>query len=238
MHHSEINITAADLFCGAGGTSAGLLAAAKKLGINVNLFALNHWQVAITTHQLNHPQVRHAWADIEGIDPQRMIPGGKLDVLVASPSCTHHSRARGGKPVSDQKRSSADYVTQWAEELHPRDILIENVPEFADWGPLYPDDYPVVKLRNTPIPDRKGEQFNAFVSDLQALGYQTEWRILNAADYGDATSRKRFFLRASHGKIVWPTPSHPRSSWRPAREIIDFSVTGQSNCWSLSGRST
>lgn len=223
-------IFGADLFCGAGGTSTGLLQAAREVGMPMKLFALNHWQVALTTHGLNHPDVQHLWADIEGIDPRRVVPGGRLRVLVASPECIYHSRARGGKPINDQRRSSADYVLEWARGLQIDDILVENVPEFEQWGPLYPADYPVEKLQLRPIPERAGEEFRRFTGTLEGLGYRVEWRTLCAADYGDATTRTRFFLRARRngGAITWPTPTHPRSAWRAAREIIDWSVSGRS----------
>jgi len=202
--------------------------AARRLGIPLQLYAVNHCQVAITSHQLNHPRARHVFADIEGISPTQVVAGGRLRLLVASPSCTYHSNARGGKPINDQRRSSASYVTQWARELAPEDVLVENVPEFEGWGPLYPADHSDKKLQLRPIPERRGEHFRAFVADLQALGYRTEWRVLNAADYGDATSRRRFFLRASRGEIRWPAPTHSREQWRAAREIIDFDVPGTS----------
>jgi len=220
---------AADLFCGAGGTSTGLLLAARELGMDVRLFAVNHWQTAIVTHQLNHPGVQHLWADIEALNPREVVPGGKLRLLVASPECIFFSSARGGKPINDQRRSSASYVLDWARQLDIEELLIENVKEFERWGPIYPDDYPVKKLRLRPIPERAGEHFQQFVADLRALGYTVHWRVLCAADYGDATSRQRLFIRASkRGFVRWPLPTHSRSQWRPAREIIDWNMPGKS----------
>ena len=58
-------VRAADLFCGAGGTSTGLLRAVERLGRRVELLAVNHWQDAISTHELNHPGVRHLRGDLE-----------------------------------------------------------------------------------------------------------------------------------------------------------------------------
>jgi DNA (cytosine-5)-methyltransferase 1 len=109
-------------------------------------------------------------------------------------------------------------------------LLIENVPEFEQWGPL--DE------RNQPIKERKGEDFRAFVGNLRELGYQVEWRVLCAADYGDPTTRRRFFLQAARDgrPIVWPAPTHRDSrkpatpnnrhlpAWRSAAECIDWSL--------------
>ena len=225
---------AADLFCGAGGTSTGLLEAAKHLGLNVQLIAVNHWDVAIATHSLNHPNVNHFNSDLEKIDPLKVVPDGKLHLLVASPECTHFSKARGGKPMSKQSRASVKYILRWVGALDIENVLIENVPEFMDWGPLHR------KGPNTdkPIKNRKGEYFHRFIRKMQEHGYQVKWRVLNAADYGDPTTRKRLFIMARKGNApTFPEPTHgkvatdmfgTRPTWRPARDIIDWSIKGES----------
>lgn len=211
---------AADLFCGAGGTSTGLVRAAEERGVQLNLLAVNHWAVAVDTHTRNHPWAQHLCADLGSVDPSRVVPGGKLDLLVASPECTHFSVARGGKPCSDQSRASAWHAVHWLERLQVDEFLMENVREFETWGPL--------TRKGQPNKKKRGATFAAFVNALESLGYAVEWKILNAADYGDATSRKRLFLRASRRrKIVWPEPSHV-GRWRPAREVIDWGVESQS----------
>ncbi len=225
-------IRAADLFCGAGGTSAGLAAACRDAGLAVELLAVNHWDVAIETHTANHPWAQHRCESLDNVDPRKAIPGGRLNLLVASPECTHHSRARGGKPCSDQSRASAWHVLRWAEALYVENILVENVPEFLEWGPLGAD--------GRPMRSKKGELFRAFTDGLKALGYRVDYRILNAADYGDATTRQRLFVQARRGgkRITWPEPTHaPRGGrtlfgelrpWRPAREVIDWALPGKS----------
>src|SRR5690349_12052307 len=100
-------ITAADLFCGAGGTSTGLVRACEKMGFNLDLVAVNHWNIAISTHEKNHPYARHINAPIDSINPLDVFPKGRLNLLVASPECTHFSNARGGKPMTDQRRATA-----------------------------------------------------------------------------------------------------------------------------------
>ncbi len=222
-------IYAADLFCGAGGFSAGLLKAAARLGYQVKLLAINHWDIAIATHSLNHPGVEHLCENLDGVDPRKVVPGGRLDLLLASPECTHHSNARGGKPMSDQSRATAWHVLRWAEALYIENIIVENVKEFRDWGPL--DE------NGRPIKSMKGALYKQFIRSLRALGYKVEDRVLVAADYGDPTTRQRLFIRATRGKrIVWPTPTHRPASeardgqaiWRPARDIIDWSIEGES----------
>lgn len=213
-------VNVADLFCGAGGSSTGMVRAANSLGITIDLTAVNHWSVAVDTHTRNHPWARHHCADLASLDPNKAIGGDKLNILIASPECTHHSNARGGKPCSDQSRASAWHVMHWAERLNVDEILIENVKEFASWGPLNADGRP--DKRN------KGQTFEAFLNSLRSLGYKVEHAILNAADYGDATCRHRLFVRASRrGKIKWPLPTH-RGNWRAARDVIDWSLKGKS----------
>ena len=80
-------ITAADLFCGAGGSSTGLRLACEAAGVRHSLIAVNHWDIAISTHSKNHPESEHLCTDLNSIDPRKVIPGGKLDLLVASPEC-------------------------------------------------------------------------------------------------------------------------------------------------------
>lgn len=126
----------ADLFCGAGGTSTGAIEAAAANGYEVELTAINHWDVAIATHKANHPDANHKCTAIDNINPRDLYAEGELDLLWASPECTNHSAARGGRPINDQSRATAHCVTRWAEALMPRVILVENVPEFVDWGPL------------------------------------------------------------------------------------------------------
>lgn len=225
-------IHAADLFCGAGGTSAGLVQACHELGHNVALTAINHWDVAITTHTQNHPEARHYCQTLDALNPRELFKENELDVLWASPECTHHSVARGGKPINDQSRSTAWCVTRWAEALRPRVILVENVKEFRSWGPI--------GSNNRPLASKKGIVFQQWLRTLESLGYRVDYRVLCAADYGDPTTRERLFVMAVRGrlKIVWPEPTHAkrqqadlfanRLPWRPARDIIDFSIQGQS----------
>lgn len=229
-------IKAADLFCGAGGTSTGLVDAAARLGARLDLTAVNHWPVAVETHARNHPDARHLCESLDSIDPRKVCDG--LDVLWASPECTHHSRARGGKPINDQSRSTAWCVIRWAEALRPKWIGVENVQEFAEWAPL--------GAEGKPLKSRRGEVFTAWVNALRALGYTVEWRVLCAADYGAATTRTRLYVLARRdggkrgvGPIPWPAQTHAqrdvapslfgaRQPWRAAKDIIDWSVAGRS----------
>jgi DNA (cytosine-5)-methyltransferase 1 len=109
-------------------------------------------------------------------------------------------------------------------------VIIENVPEFLSWGPL--------DAAGRPIQNQKGKTFRAFISSLRSLGYTVDWKILCAADYGDPTTRRRLFIQAVKGRkrIMWPQITHIDGTenllgyqpWRPARDIIDWSIPGTS----------
>lgn len=225
-------IYAADLFCGAGGTSTGLRDACERLGAQLKLVAINHWELAIATHSENHPDAKHLCTSVDAVDPRKVVPGGRLQLLVASPECTHHSRARGGKPRNDQSRASAWLVLRWLELLTVDNVLIENVPDFITWGPLGANGKPLKK--------RKGEIFTAFIAALKAMNYNVDWKVLNCANYGDPTTRERLFIMARRGRkpINWPVPTHSADGaetlfgemkkWRAAREIIDWTLPGTS----------
>ena len=228
-----MNPQTVSLFCGAGGESLGKHLAFEELGIPVRdmtSHALNHWDLAVATHGLNFPWINVHQEDITAVTAAD-YGLDHINLLWASPSCIHHSRARGGLPKSDQQRSHAwEVVDRWLRVAKVDVLMIENVPEFQDWGPLDESDHP--------IKERKGEDFRAFVAALKGLGYAVEWKVLCAADYGDPTIRKRFFLQAVRDglPIVWPESTHrnPKKptglfdaalpAWRTAAECIDWSI--------------
>lgn len=226
MMHARRKMLVADLLCGAGGSSTGCLRALQALGLDMELVCVNHWPVAIATHEKNHPHARHYCQDISTVRPHLVVPEGYLDLLMASPSCTHHSVARGGKPTSDQQRSDPWHIITWLTELRVKRLIIENVWEFTNWGPVDP-------VTGKPIKERKGEYFRAWMEVIRKLGFEPEWRKLNAADYGDATTRQRFILMARNdGRAVsWPEPTHGKAAakpWRAARDVIDWNIPGKS----------
>ena len=211
-------------------------------------------------HEQTTTSEGHSWMQVKEITPGRK----KVDVFnisvaddesyvadgIVVHNCTHFSNARGGKPMSKQSRATVKYILRWASRLEIDDLLIENVREFMTWGPLHRTHSngchagesgacPAKKKchYNRPIESRKGEYFRRFITKLQTMGYKVEHRLLVAADYGDATSRKRLFICARKGKrpIKWPEPTHGKSNlfgqlkpYRTAREIIDWSDKGSS----------
>jgi len=229
-------IIAVDLFCGAGGFSEGLRQACRELGYDLKHAAINHWARAIETHERNHPDAHQYHSKVEQLHPPEVIDAlvdddvedvhaadVSVDLLVAGPECTHFSTARGGKPVNEQKRMSPWHVLDWLEKLDVDTFLIENVGEIQSWGPVEDGQ-----------PSRDGTVFDAWINALNQLGYSVEWTTLTAADYGDPTSRERFFLVGRQGgKATFPEPTHSDDDpelpdRRTAAEIIDWSDLGGS----------
>lgn len=217
-----------DLFAGGGGASLGIEMA---LGRHVDI-AVNHDPEAVALHTANHPSTRHLCGDVWDVQPREVCAGRPVDLLWASPDCTYHSKARGGKPHRDPtkatgRRGLADVVVRWAREVRPEWIFLENVEEFQDWGPLDENGKPVRAC--------KGQDFRRWVGEITAEGYNVEWREMRACDFGAPTNRKRLFVAAARGKaIVWPEPTHGpgRIPYRTAADCIDWSIA----CPSIFGR--
>lgn len=214
-----------DNFAGWGGVSTGIEWAT---GRSVDI-AINHNPAAIAMHKANHPNTKHYCEDVWQVDPKEVTGGHPVALCWLSPDCTHHSKARGGKPKDKNIRGLAWVAIRWAATVRPRVIMLENVEEIQDWGPL---------LKNgKPDPKQKGRTFKTFVNALKYQGYKVEWRELRACDYGAPTTRKRLFLiaRCDGYPIVWPEQTHgdPNSKavltgslkpWRTAAEIINWSL--------------
>lgn len=221
-----------DNFAGGGGASTGIEMA---IGRQVDI-AINHDIDAVRMHEVNHPHTKHFCESVWDVNPVEVCAGRPVGLAWFSPDCKHHSKARGGKPVEKNIRGLAWVVRRWVAMENwqrPKIVILENVEEFQDWGPLVvgPDG------NRYPCPKRRGRTFRQFVKMLKGYGYQVEWRELRACDYGTPTIRKRLFLvaRCDGMPIVWPAPTHgdPTSAavkagtlkpWRTAAECIDWSV--------------
>jgi|GEM_PF-759935 len=228
-----------DMFCGAGGATLGAHRAMARLkrslklrDVQIETVAINHWTLAVETHSANFPKSMHICNRVEAVSPREAVPGGVVHLLTAGPECTHHSKARGGKPKNDQSRASAWHIVHWCESLDVRSLIVENVEDFVTWGPLNVDGHP--------IEGTKGKTFLAWLNALESLGYRYEWRILNSANFGDPQTRERFFLVARKDglPIQFPDPTYSESGertlfgqmkkWRAVGEIVEWDVPGTS----------
>ena len=233
-----------DCFAGGGGASTGIEMA---LGRSPDA-AVNHNSEALAIHEANHPWTRHYQTDVREIDPLVITRGKSVGLAWFSPDCTFFSKSRGGKPIrlhGKKVRGLAWVVVNWARKARPRVIILENVEEFQDWGPVVhkvgSDGFPVFDESGSPwyvpCPKRRGQTFKKWVRRMEQAGYRVEWRELRACDYGSPTIRKRLFViaRCDGEPIVWPEPTHgkpespevlaaQRLPWRTAAEIIDWSL--------------
>jgi DNA (cytosine-5)-methyltransferase 1 len=217
-----------DSFCGGGGASEGIKMA---IGRDPDV-GINHDEEAVCMHQANHPNTKHYCKSIYRVDPEDVVREFKRPIGLAwfSPDCTHHSKARGGKPKEKHIRDLAWVVVHWAERAvwdgkRPRLICVENVEEFLDWTDLLPN--------GQPNPKTKGSEFKRWFNAMKKLGYSGRFDELRAHDYGTPTIRKRLFIvfRWDGHKPGWPEPSHgPKQAqpYRTAAECINWSYLGNS----------
>jgi len=210
-----------DCFAGGGGASVGIEMA---LGIPVDI-AINHDPQAIRMHKVNHPDTLHLTEDIFKVDLQRYVKGRHVSLMWASPDCTSHSKAKGGQPRKSGLRILPWAVYKHAKAILPDVIIMENVEEIQQWGPLDENGHP--------IRERLGEDYKKFISAMKGLGYIFDSRELVAADYGAPTTRKRWYaiFRRDGKDIVWPDQTNFKDSepkWKQCGEYIDWSDLGKS----------
>ncbi len=202
-----------DLFAGGGGWGL----AARRLGVEVH-YAINHSKVAIATHAQNFPSCVHHQGDAWKVRPRSVVGNDEIDVLFASAACTTHSNAAGGIPISKRVHMLGWCIARWIHDVRPRLILVENVVEWLKWGPLVQvrdANGRVVrdergKIVQRPNRAEEGTHFKRWVRQCKRLGYVVEWRVMDAADYGEASRRKRLFvqMRRDGAPIVWPEVTH------------------------------
>lgn len=231
-----------DLFCGAGGTSTGVENARYAGEQCAKVIAcVNHDANAIASHAANHPDALHFTEDIRTlelspliahIERMKNIYPDALVVLWASLECTNFSKAKGGQPRDADSRTLAEHLFRYIEAIDPDYIQIENVEEFMSWGDMDDNGHPISK--------DKGRCYEKWKRNVKKHGYDFDWRILNAADYGAYTTRKRFFgIFAKRGlPIVFPEPTHCKDGktdmfgrlekWKPVKEVLDFTDEGDS----------
>ena len=239
-----INLLYIDLFCGAGGTSSGINTACIDGEQCAKVIAcVNHDANAIASHTANHPEAMHFTEDIRTLELSPLVAHLQkcraedpeaLVVLWASLECTNFSKAKGGQPRDADSRTLAEHLFRYIEALNPDYIQIENVEEFMSWGDMDENGRPLSK--------DKGRHYLRWIRNVKKYGYVFEYKILNAADFGAYTSRKRFFgVFAKKGlPIEWPEQTHCKKilkstlfqedlqQWKPVRDILNLEIEGES----------
>lgn len=245
-----------DLFCGAGGTTTGIVRHANVIA------CINHDKNAIASHSANHPNAVHFTEDIRTVALEPLIAMVKeirrknpkaIICIWASLECTNHSNAKGGISRDADSRTLAEHLFRYIEALNPDMVWIENVGEFKHWGPLrikavahkkYSELLMTKPSKKKPVPEYvmipnkefKGQDYNRWIKQMESYGYNSDDILLNAADYGCETSRKRLFIQFAkpHIKISWPEPTHDKRGrngldvWKPVRPLLQLEEHGQS----------
>ena len=202
---------------------------------------VNHDANAILSHQANHPDTLHFTEDIRTLELSPLISHlnkmkslypDALVVLWASLECTNFSKAKGGQPRDADSRTLAEHLLRYIESIKPNYIQIENVEEFMSWGKLDENGHPLSRFNGT--------DYVRWVKQVKAYGYEFDYRLLNAADFGAYTSRKRFFgLFAQIGlPIAFPIPTYAKDGdsgmfltykkWKAVRDVLDLQEEGVS----------
>ena len=234
-----------DLFCGAGGETTGIESAKLNGRKCAKVVAcVNHDANAIASHAANHANTLHYTEDIRTLETSglkqvcetiRQFHSKSVIQLHASLECTNFSKAKGGMPRDADSRTLAEHLFRYIEAISPDFVQIENVEEFMCWGDLDENGKPVSR--------DKGKKYLLWVKNVCAYGYDYDWKILNAADYGAYTTRKRFFGQfAKKGlPIAFPKPTHAKSKggdnelfhddrqqWKAVRDVLDLDDDGES----------
>lgn len=172
-------ITATDFFCGAGGSSTGMV----KAGVQVQL-AANHWQLAIDTHSTNHPATEHDCNDLRAARPEWYR---RTDIAWFSPECTSHSLAKGRKrkgltqldlwgdngvdPAEERSRATMREVVEFTAYHRYEMVIVENVVDIRYWA-----------------------HYDEWLAAMLDLGYEHRPLYLNAQFFGVPQSRDRIYI--------------------------------------------
>ena len=192
---------AIDLFCGAGGMTVGL----KAAGFSV-VGAIDIDPVAIETYRANHKKSAVWQGDIRKLTGKAVLDElglkkGDLDLLAGCPPCQGFSRMRtrnGKRSVQDKRNSLVDEFMRLVRELHPKAVMMENVPRL--------EKYP---------------RLAAMQRELRVLGYQHDSNVVDAADFGVPQRRKRFIMLASRlEKIAIPSKKWQRRTVKDAIKAL------------------
>ncbi len=191
-----------DLFCGGGGSSIGAKAAGAAPVGGVDI-----WSLATEAFALNHPGATVYSKDLRALRPSQVARDlGRIDMLIASPECTHHSVAKGNKPRSEDSKELAYQVVRFARVLQPRWVVVENVIQMRRWP-----------------------QFADWLESLHRLGYKTITPTLEAEQFGVPQMRRRLFVIADRECH----PSLPRQYYKKNATIERVIQNAKRTKWSF-----
>lgn len=156
-----------DIFCGAGGSSAGARAAECEI-----VAGIDRCPIATGTYAANFPRARVVTSRLEDVDLaayKREI--GQIDLLLASPECRNHTCARGAAPRDEASRATALMTVDYARAFRPRWLVLENVIHMRPWS-----------------------RYDELKRSLRGLGYKLEEHVLDASHFDVPQARRRLFV--------------------------------------------
>ena len=184
MKNSYLTVT--DQFCGAGGSSQGARNVSVKNGGGLEVkLALNHWKLAVETHNTNFPDTQHECTDISAVDPRRFP---STNILITSPECTNHSLAKGKKRKWQQQLKLFGKVEIKPEEERSRATMWD-MPRFAEFH-----NYEIIVVENV-VDARYWVMWDAWLKAMHLLGYRHKSIYINSMHcHPTPQSRDRMYV--------------------------------------------
>lgn len=160
-----------DLFCGAGGLSLGFEQAGFK-----SVLAIDKWNDAIITYNFNRNDKVGTTVDIHDFSNEQLKKINKnKDIvgIVGGPPCQGFSLV-GTRATNDPRNSLYIEYYRFVSILEPDFFVLENVPG-------------LLSMEN-------GRYKDDIIKRFTELGYNVDFQVLRASDYGVPQSRKRVFF--------------------------------------------
>jgi DNA (cytosine-5)-methyltransferase 1 len=181
-----------DLFCGTGGFSYGFAKNSKRLRVEA---AIDNAAYATATTAANHPKCHVLHDDIRNIRPNQLaqvVDYQQIDLIIGGPPCQGFSSLRPfrSSDEDDPRNGLFENFALYVAKLRPRVFVMENVVGLLTFN--------------------QGESLLAIERCFNQLGYSTDWRVLNAANFGVPQKRERFIMigRRDRGPVRFPIPTH------------------------------
>jgi DNA (cytosine-5)-methyltransferase 1 len=198
-HKTTQRLRAIDLFSGCGGLTLGL----KLAGFDV-VGAVESDDLSAESYRLNHPETIIWQHDIRNVAVRKImrrlrLKRGRLDLLAGCPPCQGFSalpRLNGGRRIRNPRQKNLVFeFVRFVRVLRPKFVMLENVPGLA-----------------------KDRRMRRLLREMRQLGYECEWRILDAAHYGVPQRRHRLILLG--GRSGLPPFAPPSAKHATVRQAI------------------
>lgn len=204
MGNDNKRLNVIDLFCGCGGLSLGF----EMAGFNVSL-AIDNWKDALFTYEYNRVHAQTMCSDLLTLKPEDVAAKygiENVDVIIGGPPCQGFSVA-GKRIIDDDRNKLYKSFVSFVDRFTPEAFVMENVPNILSMG-------------NGIIKD-------AILNDFCSLGYNVQYKVLTASDYGVPQNRRRaIFVGLKNTVFKFPDKNveKPVTSYEAMSDLPDFSV--------------